>query len=157
MKATVFIETTVPSVYHETRSDAKLLGWKETTREFWSKRQRFRLVTSALVIAELEATPEPKRRAMLQLMEDVEVLSDDSEITGLAESYIQAKLLPRDALGDAAHLAYASFHEIQYLATWNCRHLANAWKYPMFEHFHRKSGLYLPRIVTPLELVEVNP
>ncbi len=156
MKLSVFIETTIPSMYYETRKPDKLAGWKRTTREFWQRKNRFHFVTSPFVLLELNGSPEPKRRSMLELMSDVEVLEDHPQIRETSMHYVRAKLMPSDALGDAVHLAFSSFHEIEFLATWNCKHLANALKVRPLEHFHRENGLYFPRIVTPLELLEVE-
>jgi hypothetical protein len=59
--ATVYIETTIPSYYHETRTDLRVLAWREITREWWNLcRGRYQLLTSRFVLRELAATPSPK-------------------------------------------------------------------------------------------------
>jgi hypothetical protein len=65
--------------------------------------------------------------------------------------------MPSHDLGDALHLAAATWYRLQYLLTWNCKHLANANK---FEHIHILNGrrrLLSPTIVTPEQLLEINP
>ena len=138
MKFSVFIETTVPSMYHETRATEKLSGWRRSTREFWKRRDYFHFVTSPFVHLELDASPEPKRSAMFELMADIEILDSHSQIPEIATQYVRAKLMPSEDFGDAVHLAFASFHEIEFLATWNCKHLANALKIRSLEIFHRQ-------------------
>jgi hypothetical protein len=62
--------------------------------------------------------------------------------------------MPREGLGDAAHLALASFHHCDILVTWNCRHLANANKTGHIRRVNALLGLETPLLVTPLELME---
>ena len=75
------------------------------------------------------------------------------EMAEIVDVYIQHKVMPRDPLGDALHLAMASFHKCDYLLTWNCRHLANANKFSHIRRVNALLGLPVPLLVTPLELM----
>ncbi len=66
--------------------------------------------------------------------------------------YIQHSVMPNEAAGDALHLAYASFYNIEFLLTWNCKHLANASKKKHIQIVNSQLGLKTPEIITPLEL-----
>ena len=61
-------------------------------------------------------------------------------------------LMPLVLRGDALHLAYASFHKIDFLLTWNCNHLANANKRRHIRIINAGLNLATPEIITPLEL-----
>ena len=61
--------------------------------------------------------------------------------------------MPADPSGDALHLAIASFYGCEFLATWNCKHLANANKFGAIARVYGKLGLAVPALVTPLELI----
>ena len=61
--------------------------------------------------------------------------------------------MPRDPVGDALHLALASFHKCDFLLTWNCLHLANANKFGHIRRINGMLGLFVPLLVTPLELL----
>ncbi|MDP5338855.1 MAG: DNA-binding protein, partial [Nodularia sp. (in: cyanobacteria)] len=61
--------------------------------------------------------------------------------------------MPKDPVGDALHLALASHHKCNFLLTWNCRHLANANKFSHIKRVNVMLGLYVPMLVTPLELI----
>ncbi|MFG0285996.1 MAG: hypothetical protein ACF8R7_16385 [Phycisphaerales bacterium JB039] len=68
----VYIETTIPSFYFETRRSATVASWREETRRWWREdAPRYDLVTSALVVKELELAPAPKRASALQLLSPV--------------------------------------------------------------------------------------
>ena len=61
--------------------------------------------------------------------------------------------MPRDPAGDALHLALASYHKCDFLLTWNCQHLANANKFGHIRRVNTLLGLFVPDLVTPLELL----
>nr|VFK39917.1 MAG: hypothetical protein BECKTC1821D_GA0114238_100750 [Candidatus Kentron sp. TC] len=69
-----------------------------------------------------------------------------------SQFYVSNYLMPRTLAGDAAHLAYASYHNMEYLLTWNCNHLANANKRRHIQVINARLGLATPEIVTPLQL-----
>jgi hypothetical protein len=67
---------------------------------------------------------------------------------------MEQQIMPADDAGDAAHLAVASYHGVDYLLTWNCRHLANANKFEHIRVINRRLGLMTPELVTPEQLFE---
>jgi hypothetical protein len=74
------------------------------------------------------------------------------EIDQIVKFYIDNFVMPKSFVGDAVHLAYASFYNINYLLTWNCNHLANANKRKHIQVINGRLGLTTPEIITPLEL-----
>ena len=84
---------------------------------------------------------------------ELPAISVTDEIAEVVEVYIQHRLMPKDPLGDALPLALASFHKVDYLLTWNCEHLANANKFAHIRRINTLLGLYVPSLVTPLELM----
>jgi hypothetical protein len=67
--------------------------------------------------------------------------------------YDKHKIMPKDPFGDALHLALASYHGCDFLVTWNCQHLANARKFGHFRRVNGMLGLFVPELVTPMELL----
>jgi hypothetical protein len=150
----VYIETTIPSFYFETRDTDQARVWREHTRRWWSNSAtRFRMVTSSFTIQELNEAPDPKRSDGLRLLEDVELLDDPPELTDVVEYYLQHRLMPHDAVGDAAQLAIASLSRVDFVLTWNLKHLANANKFRHIAVVNGRLGLPVPLITTPLNLV----
>jgi predicted nucleic acid-binding protein len=84
------------------------------------------------------------------------LLAIESAVVEIAETYIARHVMPADLAGDALHLALASFHRCDYLVTWNCQHLANATKFGHIRRVNTLLGLYVPTLVTPLELRTEN-
>ena len=54
---------------------------------------------------------------------------------------------------DALHIGTAAVHEVDYLLTWNCAHIANAEILPRVALICERFGLALPYICTPEELL----
>jgi predicted nucleic acid-binding protein len=155
MQPRVYIETSIPSFYHEIRQDPDMVARRQWTREWWDDhRARYDVVTSIPVIEELEAGDHPKKQECLRLIEGIAVLPIPDPIGEIVDAYILHHLMPRDPKGDALHLALASYHRCQFLLTWNCAHLANANKQEHIRHVNALIGLHVPILTTPLELIE---
>jgi hypothetical protein len=155
MSALIYVETSIPSFYHETRPELEHQARRQWTREWWNlAKVRDRLVTSAAVIAELRLAPEPKRSDGIALLEPLGLLALSPEVDQLTAAYIAHRLMPRDAAGDARHLAVATFHRCDILVTWNCRHIANVNKQTHIRSVNAALGFPTPALVTPLELLD---
>jgi hypothetical protein len=81
------------------------------------------VVTSEAVIAELEDGDYPNKSIALALLDGVPVLGVDETVAEIVEAYLRHRLMPQDPLGDALHLALASYYKCDFLLTWNCKHL----------------------------------
>ena len=129
---------------------------REWTRAWWEVAVlRDELVTSKPVWLELERTPEPKRS--LALLASLPLLDDVAAVGEIVAAYLQHQLMPRDAAGDARHLALATFHGCAIFAKWNCRHIANANKQEHIRRVNSSLGFATPVLTTPFELHEHLP
>ena len=154
MSALIYVETTIPSFYFETRANPEVEIRRQWTREWWAlPKPDQRLVTSFIVIQELEEIPGIKRDDALDLIRPLRLLEYNDEVAVIVRVYLEHKLMPREVMGDADHLALASYHKCDMLVTWNCRHLANANKLGHVRRVNALLGLETPLLVTPLELL----
>jgi hypothetical protein len=83
------------------------------------------------------------------LVQPLKRLVIDDEVLAVAKRYVQENLVPEILGGDAMHLAAATVHEMDFLLTWNIRHLANPNKANHLTVINRRLGLITPQIVTP--------
>lgn len=159
MNRLIYVETSIPSFYFETRAGVQMQARREWTREWWDlAKWQDALFASAVVFAEGEATPDPvKRQQMLDLIEPLPLLPYTAEIDTIAGIYIREKVMPAASGGDAHHLALASFHRCDTLATWNCKHIANPNKATHIRLVNNSLGLHTPELLTPFELLETAP
>jgi predicted nucleic acid-binding protein len=150
----VYIETTIPSFYHEVRTEPEMIARRNWTRTWWDhRRHAYLLVTSEAVIDELQAGTFPNKEQALALLAAIRLVPVEPAIIEIVETYIQRMVMPRDPAGDALHLALASYHKCDFLLTWNVQHLANAKKFAHIRRVNALLGLYTPTLVTPLELL----
>ncbi|MHC4444298.1 MAG: type II toxin-antitoxin system VapC family toxin [Planctomycetota bacterium] len=155
MAKKVYIETSVVS-YLTARPSRNILAaaWQQLTQDWWEKQgSRFELFILTLVMAEAgEGDPDAvKRRVeMMQGIPDLEVTDD---VVALAKKLIDEGALPREALDDAMHVALATVHGVDYLLTWNCRHIDNAERKPLIRSVCAVAGYICPEICTPQELM----
>jgi hypothetical protein len=157
MKPVVYVETSIPSFYHEVRTDADMVARRQWTRKWWATTQdRHELVTSDAVIDELENGDYPSRAECLQLVASLPILAVEPPVVDIVGAYIARHVMPADPAGDALHLALASFHRCDFLVTWNCRHLANANKFGHIRRVNTLLGIHVPALVTPMELLAEN-
>jgi predicted nucleic acid-binding protein len=151
MKQSVYLDTTIFSYLFDERETLK--NFIDVTKEWWeTQREYYNLYLSIETLAELRGGNYPQKEKAVRLAETVEVLPRVEDIVDIAEIYIKNYLMPNDLKGDAIHLAYASVYKIDFLLTWNCKHLANANKKIHIRKINTKLGIFVPEIITPLEL-----
>ena len=154
MKSSVYIETSIPSFYHEVRTEPDNIARREWTRQWWNEQLgNYEAYTSEAVIEELEGGSFSGQGDALKLIETLPLLDISESIADIVSTYISHHIMPNDPVGDALHLAIASYYKCDFLLTWNCRHLANANKFGHIRRINTMLSLYVPALVTPLELI----
>jgi predicted nucleic acid-binding protein len=156
-KPRVYVETSIPSFYYELRTSPDVVARRDWTRQWWDEAPaKYELLTSPAVINELSAGIPERSALRLSLIRDLPLLPIELAITEIVATYVQHKVMPADPTGDALHLAIASFHKCDFLVTWNCAHIANANKFGHIRRVNTMLGLFVPSLVTPLELLGVE-
>lgn len=146
----VYVETSVPSAYVSHRTDSGSLYRRKLTRQWWAEQaHHYDLVTSQATLNELADGSYPGQDAAIALVKGVPRLEVDEEAQAIAELYIRHFVMPDEDAGDALHLALASIHEVDYLLTWNLRHLANPNKVDHITTINRRLGLLTPIVLSP--------
>ena len=150
----IYIETSIPSFYHDIRSDPEAVARKNWTQHWWDfKRAAYEVVTSVAVLDELADGDYPTKEETVSLVEGIPLVPIVTPVLEIVETYIRRSVMPADPTGDGLHLALASYYKCEFLLTWNCRHLANANKFRHIQRVNSILGLYVPDLVTPLQLL----
>ena len=92
---------------------------------------------------------EPLRTVLLGDIRNLDVLTEVPGIQPLADLFLLHRILPAKSTTDALHLSYAVVFEMDYLASWNFKHLANVHRQTMLNRFNLDRGLFIPRLVSP--------
>lgn len=115
-----YIETTIPSFYHDTRTAAAIVARREWTRQWWSACQgRYELFTSPAVLDGLNGGPADRVPDWLALVGTLPLVPVTPAVAEIVTAYLQRKLMPSDPVADALHLALASYHKCDFLVTWS--------------------------------------
>jgi hypothetical protein len=102
IKPRVYVETTIPSFYHEVRTAPDIVARRDWTRQWWKTAgERFELVTSPAVLDELANGPADRRDDWLNLVRGLPVLSVEAAIAEIVQAYIEHRVMPADLGGDA--------------------------------------------------------
>ena len=158
MKPTVYIETTIPSFLKaRTAQDVVLAGKQEVTKRWWNqRRQEYELFVSQLVYDEAARGDSEAAQERLTALVDVPFLALDEEALNLSDAIVAAGVIPEKAHTDAGHIALAARHGMDFLLTWNCRHIANAEILDRVDVVVTAHGYKLPIICTPDELFGID-
>lgn len=153
-KATVYLETTIPSFLTARPSnDLILAGQQQLTLRWWNTRKRrYSVFISELVIAEAGKGDSQAARKRIDAIKNLPVLEIDDETIKLGARILKSGVIPQKAAADAGHIAVAARHGIDYLLTWNCKHIANAEIIRRLDQVIRDQGYIAPTICTPPEL-----
>jgi predicted nucleic acid-binding protein len=157
MKPKVYLESSVIS-YLTARPSRDLIvaANQQVTQEWWQEqRPNFDLYVSALVEREVAQGDEQAAAKRLEALEECAFLEMTPEAEALAARLLAEGVIPQTAVEDALHIAIATVNGMDYLLTWNFKHIANAALRANVEALCRRSGYEPPVICSPLELTEV--
>ena len=158
MKPTVYLETTIIS-YLAARPSRDLIvaANQQITHEWWNNhRHKYQLFISPLVVQEISAGDTNASAQRLALVEGIDALDLTEQAVLLAESLTGQGVIPSAKLEDALHIAIAAVAEIDYLLTWNIKHIANAALRSRIEELCRIAGYKPPIIYSPYEFLLVG-
>jgi hypothetical protein len=156
LRGRLYIETTVVSYLaaHPSR-DLRVAAHQQVTSEWWTrKRDDFDLFVSQLVVKEASAGDADAAVRRLAYLDGVPLLDLNEQSLALAQRLLTEAVIPAEAEQDALHIAVAAVHGMDYLLTWNCRHIANATMRGRIDATCINAGYDAPVICTPEELLE---
>jgi predicted nucleic acid-binding protein len=158
MKEKIYLETSVIS-YHTARPsrDIIVLAQQELTWDWWEKSvPEFDVFISQAVIDEIRSGDPEAAEKRLDLIKEFPLLEISKNVENLAAVYIEKLKIPPRAASDAIHIAVACKHEVDYLVTWNCSHIANGVIIKQLLNVNTRQGVKTPVVCTPGELLEID-
>ena len=134
--------------------DLIVAGHQQTTQEWWeNRRMEFECSVSQVVIDEASVGDPAEVQKRLAIIGGLPALEVTETAESLTRAIMAAGILPPHAFPDAAHVAVSAVHAVDYLLTWNCKHLANAQIARRIAVVCEKLGHRMPIICTPEELM----
>ena len=155
MKSRLYLETTIPSYLTSWPSrDLIIAGHQQVTRDWWEKRRGdFEIYISQFVLDEAGAGDPVAARQRLKILQSLPLLDITPEVAELTSGILASGKIPPKAATDAAHIAIAAVHGMDFLLTWNCVHIANAVILKALASICRQHGCECPVICTPEEVL----
>jgi hypothetical protein len=155
VKRRVYLETTIASYLAARPSRDLIVGaHQELTIEWWAHhRQRFEVFISDLVLQEAARGDQIAAAKRLAELSGIAVLETTEEARELAREFVDRGLIPQKAVEDAFHVAIATAQGMDFLLTWNCRHIANAEIIERLQSVCEELGYEMPTLCTPEQLM----
>jgi hypothetical protein len=155
VKRRVYLETTIASYLTARRSrDLVIRAHQEITIEWWAQhRQRFEIFISDLVLREAARGDRDAAAKRLEELAGIAVLEMSEDARELAREFVNRGLIPQKAVEDAFHVAIATAQGMEFLLTWNCRHIANAEIIERLQSVCEELGYEMPTLCTPEQLM----
>jgi len=153
-KPAIYVETSVVS-YLVARPSRDLIvaAHQQLTAEWWRDQSRnYDLFVSQIVVDEARAGDPETAEKRLAAIENLPLIEINEDVIHLAQNLIKSYAVPKKAAQDALHISVACVGGVDYLLTWNCKHIANAKMRNAIERTCRSSGYATPIICTPEEL-----
>jgi len=130
---------------------------QQITQNWWgNESKKYNLYISEFVIAEAQRGDKEASELRINFIKnnDIQILNISDECISLAEKLFKEIKFPINAQDDALHIAISIFNKIDYLLTWNCRHIANAHFIKKILHYCEKHSLVYSQICTPEEMTQ---
>ena len=119
-KPTVYLDPNIVSILFYSGTDINALSRRMATREWWEfERPQFRLIASSITEQELAAGAYSYQKEALRLVHRLSFVPVTKLVRPLATEFLERAVVPLNKPGDAAQLAIATAHHIDYLLTWN--------------------------------------
>ena len=146
-------------VYIESSTISYLTAWpsrdivvnakQKLTHDWWTQRNRFEMFISETVIEEIEEGDPQAAEARLRIVVGIPILQVNESVKSLARTLLQTGAIPPKSEADAVHIACATMYEMDFLITWNQKHIATDARRHLIEAAVSDSGFLLPRLLTP--------
>ena len=144
----IYIDTSVISAIFDQRTPERM----SLTKKMWENIDDYEVYISNIVIDELKAAPEEKRKKFMDVISDFDILEVTDEVKELADEYIKEEIFPKKYYDDALHVAIATVNDIGYLLSWNFKHLVKVKTRKLVSLVNTKYDYSSIEIIVPPEL-----
>jgi predicted nucleic acid-binding protein len=149
MKQRVYIDTSVVGGYFDDE-------FKEATIKLFERLDNNEIifVVSDLLDLELINAPQQVREHLLKYsVNKFQRVELTEEAIKLADTYIDEKVVGKTSLEDCRHIALATIHKVDVLASWNFKHIVNLDRIKGYNSVNLRLGYSMIEIRSPKDLV----
>ena len=149
MKQRIYIDTSVVGGYFNKEFD-------EATVRFFERLEKSEIIFVILDLLDLELINAPinVRELLYKFSADkFERVELTEEAVKLADSYIIEKVVGKTSLEDCRHIAMATIHKVDVLASWNFKHIVNLDRIKGYNSVNLRQGYQMIEIRSPKDLI----
>ena len=159
MKPRLYLETTIPSyLVARPNRDVQIAADQAATVQWWDvHRDDFEMFISPVVVREVSRGDAEMAARRIEKIRHLPVLAPTAASEALTERLLVERIVPAVAADDAAHIALAAAHHMDFLLPWNCKHINNRYAVRRIERACETAGFACPVIATPTELMNLEP
>lgn len=158
MKYRVYLETSFIS-YLTARPARTIVGaaHQQITQDWWEKeRQHYDLLISELVIRECSAGDPVAAKKRIDALRNIPLLDINDDVSSIAKGLVNEGYIPIHVFEDAMHIAIAAVYRVDFLLTWNFKHIANPMLQERIAKYLESRNYMIPFICSPQELLGVD-
>lgn len=145
-----YLDTSVISALFDDKNPER----KSLTEAFFKEMEYFETFISEITVAEIERTPDVElRNKMREAISRFPILSLTDDVEWLAEEYVRYGVVPEGYPEDAYHIAIAVINELDYLLSWNFKHIVRRKTRDIVRMVNTLNRLRQIEIITPAELL----
>lgn len=149
------IETSVISYYVSPRSEnIRIAGHQISTLNLWSELTNYRVFVSDTVVEEISKGNDNQIKLRLEAIKNFQILEIDTKTKELAKILLLEKVIPEKCPEDALHIAVAAVNNMDFIITWNFKHINNPFMKNEIRTVINKRELKCPIICSPEEILE---
>ena len=149
MKQRIYIDTSVVGGYFDEE-------FSDATQGLFKRFENNEIifVVSDLLDLELIAAPQNVRDLLHQYSSGkFERIQLTEEAIKLADTYIAEKVVGKTSIEDCRHIALATIHRVDVLASWNFKHIVNVYRIRGYNSVNLRLGYPQLNIHSPKEIV----
>jgi predicted nucleic acid-binding protein len=149
-KMRVYLDTSIISALFDERNPER----KSLTEAFFKEIGNFEPFISEITVAEIERTPDMELQSkMKDAVSRFSVFSLTDDVEWIASEYIRYGTVPEGYSEDAYHIAIAVINEVDYLLSWNFKHIVRRKTRDIVRMVNTLNNLRQIEIMTPAELL----
>jgi len=158
VNGSVYIETSILGHLTARPTDNLIVAANvKITQDWWNEYRRSFMLYASEIVEDEAGKGDPEMASQrLNLLQSLMLLELTEEAFELSQAFLSQSNLPQKAFNDALHMALATVYNLDYLLTWNCKHMANAQIQRKLAQISSDFGYVLPVICTPYELIGYN-
>ena len=149
MKQRIYIDTSIVGGHFDTE-------FKEATLKLFERLDDGQIIfiVSDLLDLELLNAPQQVRDLLKNYSSDkFQRIELTHEALQLADRYIAEKVVGKTSIEDCRHIALATIHKVDVLASWNFKHIVNLERIKGYNSVNLKLGYAMIEIRSPKDLI----